>query len=487
VTPSADLASRRSIECAFRASSGMFLHPGVALFITVGLILTFASPLLARSVRVASLDELRSALSRAMAGDKIVVADGAYVNGRALNIACIGTKQRPIEISAQSVGGVDIKGSTGFTFSAPAAYVTLSGFKFTHQAGTVTLPEGTHHCRITRNVFELKIARSGSYVVIAGDDHEVDHNTFQNKKTEGKMLEVAGPHGPAMAQRTWIHHNYFYNFENSHRNNSSALHIGHSSRSLSPAHSLVEDNLFVKTRGENEGAICNKSCDNVYRFNTFGRDCTELSLRHGNRCLVYGNSFIGTRGGLRIFGDDHRIFCNYFEHNHPAIQIGNGDGEVPPDKLTSHDRPDRVQIFCNTLIDNDSNLVMIGRKGGLGAAGLIFANNTVQGGDRAVSINGPLHDATWKENVFWKTAAVDIPSGGYRLVDPKLSRSDDREFRAMSSAAAKCRAVCACQDIDVDLDWRKMDRPSAIGEVHPSPESPANRSLTPADVGPAAP
>jgi len=56
--------------------------------------------------------------------------------------------------------------------------------------------------------------------------------------------------------------------------------------------------------------------------------------------------------GLRFFGDDHKIFCNYFERNHPAIQIGNGDGNVPPDKLTSHDRPDRVQLFCNTLIDN---------------------------------------------------------------------------------------------------------------------------------------
>ena len=58
--------------------------------------------------------------------------------------------------------------------------------------------------------------------------------------------------------------------------------IGVSQRSLSPAHALVENNLFIGCRGENEN-ICNKSCDNVYRFNTFGNGCSELSLRHQER------------------------------------------------------------------------------------------------------------------------------------------------------------------------------------------------------------
>jgi poly(beta-D-mannuronate) lyase len=488
VTRCIDLRSspRRYMESTIQLSSNTHLRQAVLRSLAIGLVLV-SSQLLARDIQVTSIDELRSALSRALPGDKIIVANGAYINERPLNIACAGTKQHPIEICAQAIGGVEIKGASGFTFSAPAAYVILRGFKFTHQAGTVTLPEGTHHCQITRNIFELKIARSGSYLVVAGDDHEIEHNTFQNKKTEGKMLEVAGPKGPAMAQRTWIHHNYFFNFENSHRNNSSALHIGHSSRSLSPAHSLVEHNLFVKTRGENEGAICNKSCDNVYRFNTFGQDCTELSLRHGNRCLVYGNFFIGTHGGLRIFGDDHKIFCNYFEHNHPAIQIGNGDGNVPPDKLTSHDRPDRVQLFCNTLIGNDANVVMIGRKGGLGATNLIFAHNMIQGGERAVSINGPLRAAIWKENILWKTSAGDIPPNGYQSKDPGLAASEDDHYRLMPTGAANCQALCALKEVNADIDWKKVDQSFDVGADHLSSRASENRSLTPADVGPTAP
>ena len=66
---------------------------------------------------------------------------------------------------------------------------------------------------------------------------------------------------------------------------------------------------------------------------------------------LYGNFFIGTHGGLRIFGDDHLIYSNYFQSNRPAVQIGNGDGNVPPAKLTSHDRPDRVQFVFNTLVE----------------------------------------------------------------------------------------------------------------------------------------
>jgi hypothetical protein len=301
------------------------------------------------------------------------------------------------------------------------------------------------------------------------------------------MLDVGGPGRSAMAQRTWVHHNYFYNFQDSRRNNSSALHIGHSARSMSPAHSVVEHNLFVMTRGENEGAICNKSCDNTYRFNTFGEGCTELSLRHGNRCLVYGNFFVGTRGGIRIFGDDHRIFSNYFARNRPAVQIGNGDGNVPPDRLTSHDRPDRVQFVFNTLVDNEANVVMDQRKAGLGATQLVFANNIIQDGDRAVSINGPLSDAQWEGNIVWKTAAGDIPSSGYRAIDPQLEDEANYRFRLKPHSPAIGQAIGSYSDAEVDIDGQKRTDHADIGADQYSQPSPTNPMLTPADVGPFAP
>ena len=152
------------------------------------------------------------------------------------------------------------------------------------------------------------------------------------------MLEVAGPSGSAMAQRTWIHHNYFYNFENSRRNNSSALHVGTVGeacrRPIVWWNITCSSKLGVKTKER----ICNKSSDNTYRFNTIGEGCTELSLRHGNRCRVYGNFFIGTRGGLRFFGDDHKIFSNYFR----------GKSSRGPDSATATKRAARKTHFSRS-------------------------------------------------------------------------------------------------------------------------------------------
>ena len=93
----------------------------------------------------------------------------------------------------------------------------IRGFVFTHQAGEMTLEAGVHHCRVSRNVFELAVDEKARYLSVSGDDNEIDHNTFRNKSTEGQMIQVQGPGESGMAQRTWIHHNYFHDFRNSRR------------------------------------------------------------------------------------------------------------------------------------------------------------------------------------------------------------------------------------------------------------------------------
>ena len=268
-------------------------------------------------------------------------------------------------------------------------------------------------------------------MTVSGDDHEIDHNTFQNKNTEGQMLEVQGPRGRAMAQRTWIHHNYFYNFENSRRNNSSALHIGHSSRSLSAAHSVVEHNLFIKTRGENEGAsaisLATISIDSIRSERAAPSYLCAMEIV----AWFTATSLSALGAGCDSIGDDHRIFSNYFQDNRPAVQIGNGGANVPPAELTSHDRPDRVQFVFNTLIDNRSNVIMRNRRSGLGATHLIIANNIIQGGRNAASIEGPLPDATWQGNIIWgiEDEVGDIPPAGYTSIDPQLQKGTGGIYR----------------------------------------------------------
>lgn len=442
----------------------------------------------ASDVEVASLPELEDAIQAAVPGDRITIANGRYASTGTISIKAVGTKARPVIVSAETVGGVEIHGEGGFRVEQPAAFVVIQGFVFTHKAGEVVLGAGVHHCRITRNVFDLEVDGRARYLSVIGDDIEVDHNTFRNKDTEGQMIQVQGPGNRAMAQRSWIHHNYFHDFRNSGRNNSSALHIGHSARSMTSAFAVVEHNLFARTEGENEGAICNKATDNIYRFNTFAEDSSELSLRHGKRCLVYGNSFLGGNG-LRFFGHDHRIYSNYFENCRPAIAIGNGGATIPPGPLTSHERPDRVQVVYNTLVNNRSNVQMSGRRNGLGANDLVFANNIIVGGGEAVTIDGPLARPKWEGNILWDNAggAGEIPASGFTAVDPGLVQGESGRFVVREASPAIGKGVGSYSYVTLDVDGQPRGENKDVGADQFSAEPKINHVLMATDVGPDVP
>jgi hypothetical protein len=442
----------------------------------------------ATTVKVTSLPALESALSNASPGTQITLANGVYTSTNAILITQQGTAKKPIIISAESVGGAEINGMEGFHIKAPAAYIVIKGFKFTHGVGREDAPvggeeiaAGANHCRYTRCTFQL--TGRGHYLMISGDDTEIDHNAFQNKFTEGQMIIVHGPGTNQMAQRTWIHHNFFNNFPDTHENNCSAIQIGVSGRSMASAHSLVESNLFLNCHGENEN-ICNKSCENTYRFNTFGEGCSELSLRHGNFNIVYANFFLGSEG-VRIFGKDDKIYSNYFEKCTRAIHIGNGDGIIPPDKLTAHDRPVRVQVVFNTLVDNKNSLMMLHRANGLGAADFTFANNIIQTSGRAVAIDGPLTNTTWQGNIIWgnKNDVGNIPEAGFRFIDPQLK--PDGHLQKGSPAIGA--SVGSYPFVTVDIDGQKRHGKPDIGTDQITRGKVINRILTPADVGPEAP
>jgi poly(beta-D-mannuronate) lyase len=435
----------------------------------------------AAEISVSSIPELRVAINKANPGDNIVLANGSYINSSIIKITCKGTASKPITISAASISGVTITGSSGFSVDSLARYIIIKGFVFKNKADTANIIQwGASHCRITRNVFEL--TGTGSYLIVRGNDAEVDYNTFQNKSTEGRMILVEGPGGEPMAERTWIHHNYFYNFKNSGFNNSSAIQFGRSWSSMAPSYGLVEYNLFIDCRGENEN-ITHKASNGVYRYNTFGPGCTELSLRHGNHSEVYANFFLNT-DGLRIFGDDHRIYSNYFEGNSIAIHIGNGGAEVADGAaLTSHDRPDRCQIVHNTLINNKENFYMAKRTNGLGSTDLIIANNIIQGGGSAANINGPNFNTIWKENIVWKVATTNIPSSGYKSVNPLFAKNGAATYHIQKGSPAINAGVGTYAYVKLDMDAQTRSESKDKGADEFSLNTFINRPLTRQDVG----
>ncbi|MGN7723572.1 chondroitinase-B domain-containing protein [Chitinophaga sp. 22620] len=444
------------------------------------LLLLIALKLPAAVIPVSSLPALQAAINNAVAGDVIVLANGVYTATADITVNKKGTKDKPITITAATIGGVEINGSGGFNLVSPASYVVIQGFNFTHNAGRAKTANGTTFCRFTRNIFEN--AGDGDNLTISGSDHEVDYNTFRHKDAMARFLAIRGS-GSQIAQRLHIHHNYFYDHKPQGANGAESLQFGLSGLSMSLSNSIVEYNVFEALDGENE-AISIKAGGIVIRYNTI-RDCPgQLTLRHGNHCDVYGNYFLNTPG-IRIFGDDHNVFSNHFENCNPAINIGNGAGEVADGaELTTHDRPDRVFIGFNTLADNPVNYVLASRTNGLGATSVSFVYNIIQGGGNAARISGPYPGAVWKGNILYNVPALgDMPEAGAVMANPLLARDITGTYHLQPGSPAIGAADSAYPAALNDMDGQPRLLPLDAGADEVS-SAPVNaRILTGAEVG----
>lgn len=448
----------------------------------------FTGLLVAQTVHVASQAELNTALAAASAGARIVVANGTYAFTDSIVVTAQGTAEHPVVVEAETVGGVILNGRGGIDVGGNATYVTVKGFVF-HNASTLLIDEKASHIRYTRNVVQPNPGAKNSYMVVKANDCELDFNVFQNRQNPGRMLSIEGP-GPdslidSMALNIHVHHNHFKDFPNCGQNNCSSLQIGSDFRWPTPAHALIEYNLFTNTRGENEN-FCSKSGGNIYRYNTFAENSTQLSLRHGNGNLVYGNYFLNTQG-IRIFGNDHHIHSNYFQGCSPAINLGNGGANVPPGPLNEHDRPDSVRIAYNTLVDNPANFTMDSRGGGLGAFEPYIADNIIVRGGTAASFNGPVTKPTFEGNIVSGTSGGALPAGGYASLDPQLTKDAGGIYRLQAGSPAIGRGTGSYPWVDVDMDGQPRGDKLDVGADQFSSGPIVARPLTPSDVGPQAP
>jgi poly(beta-D-mannuronate) lyase len=159
------------------------------------------------------------------------------------------------------------------------------------------------------------------WVSIFGTNNTVDHCSFENKNNSGTLLVVWLTSGVTVNHR--ITNNYF-GYRNSNLdingdelNGQEIIRVGDSSTSMTFANCNVTGNFFEKCNGEIE-VISNKSCGNLYSNNLFLECKGMLTLRHGNNCTVAGNYFFGNgisdSGGVRIIGENHKVYNNYFEN-----------------------------------------------------------------------------------------------------------------------------------------------------------------------------
>ncbi len=264
------------------------------------------------------------------AGDTIVMKNGTWTD-KSISFTAQGSLNNPVVLLAEKAGDVILNGSSKLNFSGK--YIEINGLYF--KDGTLSASDvisfrtsssnTAENCRLTNTTIEnynpsLNTVDS-KWVSIYGKNNKVDHCSFVNKNNSGTLLVVWLTSGVTVNHV--ISDNYFgsrnSNLDSSGNelNGQEIIRVGDSSTSMTTASVTVEGNFFEKCNGEIE-VISNKSCGNLYKNNLFLECKGMLTLRHGNSCTVIGNYFFGNgiseSGGVRIIGENHKVYNNYFEN-----------------------------------------------------------------------------------------------------------------------------------------------------------------------------
>lgn len=257
--------------------------------------------------------ELVKAVAAARPGDAVVLCEGTWTDVK-LSISARGDPGRPVFIRAQRPGETVLTGNSGLRISGNNVVVEGLFFRGVTSREDIVRIDGDH-CRLTQCAIidSNPPVQSGQtkWVHLFGLDNRVDHCHFAEKSGEGVVLQVEVGDRP---NNHMIDHNYFGHRPPLGRNGAETVRIGYSFQSMLASRTTVESNLFERCDGEIE-IISSKSCENSFIHNTFLNSQGCLTLRHGNRCLVAGNFFLGGgtsgTGGVRVIGEGHRIINNY--------------------------------------------------------------------------------------------------------------------------------------------------------------------------------
>ncbi|GAB4335611.1 MAG: hypothetical protein Kow0037_15750 [Calditrichia bacterium] len=508
-----DVAVRVFPDTAGSHSSNMvFYYENTSLTDTITIVIqNVSSPRPPQLIQASSASQFKSAVQNAVPGDVIELLDGVYDTNGSVTMHSGGTRLLPVIIRAQNRGMAELTGDSYFDLRE-CAYVRIEGFRFTSTDKTVIKLQASNHIRITRNWFSLTETTSRKWVLIGGIwnnpnkksfANRIDHNLFENKTHPGNCITVDGSGDPVyqVSQFDTINYNHFRNVGPRHENEMETIRLGWSQMSMSSGYTIVEFNLFENCDGDPE-IISVKSCDNIIRHNTFKNSQGTLCLRHGNRTTVEGNFFLGNGkpgcGGVRLYGDDHKIFNNYFQGLtgtkwDAPITLTNGDYDGGS-SLSKHFRINRAKIAHNTLVDNDHNIEIGYTNNGSylkPPRDVEIVNNIVVGSkNELVKIYTNPVNPTWMGNIMFPqdSAVLGISANPSQIwvTDPQLMLSD-----SLWQLSAGSPAIDAGQPlysfITEDMEGQPRDGSPDVGSDEFSSFPVLYRPLNPGDVGPEAP
>src|ERR1051325_9786794 len=236
---------------------------------------------LAGEHRVSSASEIARLGGKLKPGDVVLLRDGNWTD-ELITFQGRGTEEKPITLRPQTPGKTVLTGKSSIVIEGE--YLVVSGLSLRDGTGTGDgVKLSGRGCRFTESAIV-----DGSYkffVHMFGASNRIDHCFLAEKTNDNPTLQIEVEGRPNYHR---VDHNHFGHRPPLGRTGGETVRVGYSHQSMTNSGTVVEYNLFERCDGELE-IISSKSCENVYRFNTF-LDCAGmLTLRHGNRCTVEGN------------------------------------------------------------------------------------------------------------------------------------------------------------------------------------------------------
>lgn|GEM_PF-1419425 len=468
-----------------------------------------------RTVSVNSNSSLSSAVSNALPGDCIVLANGSYAG---FTISRDGASNAPIVIRAANRGGATI--SSGIIRLNHTSFVTIEGLTMTTSGSTQTVDgesfpvgvwiDGGDNCRITRNTFRLTGQATGTQWIMVGGNsnlNRIDHNEFGPNTVDnvhyifvrgqreiagvtpdplrdrGPWSEGNGPVNPNIARNTQIDHNYFHDMASGTAEAIVLGGLGITGDYQNTA-SIVESNLFVHCDGDPE-TVSIKSSGNTIRYNTILNSAGGIVSRSGNQSQIIGNFIRGGATGIRIHERDHTVYNNYVE-NMTDYPFNIGNGNFYDQTGFTHAQVVRARVAHNTFVTINNRPVIIGWSSRpLLPQDCVFANNILSGSATLLDAS-QAGNTTFSNNIANGTLGASLPASQFRQVNPLLAMSDGIFKLTSGSPAINAANATFYPFITVDIDGQSRSTPD-IGADEFSTAAVVRRLLTTADVGPNAP
>ncbi|WP_317126546.1 chondroitinase-B domain-containing protein [Aureibaculum marinum] len=317
-------------------------------------------------VFVTNESELNEAISKAEAGNTIIMANGVWKD---IQIKFIGegTEKAPITLKAQTPGSVFIEGVSNLEMAGN--YLVVNGLFFRNGytptndviSFRVSEKKVANHSRVTNCVIvdynQLQRDKDDHWVQLYGKHNQFDHCYLAGKTNGGPTLRVDIRGNQSIRNYHQIVNNHFGPRPRKGGARGETIQLGGSFSSMSPGNTIIANNLFEECNGEVE-IISSKTNFNEIRNNVFYKSEGSVVTRHGNYAIIDGNYFIGdgvnkNYGGIRLVNTGHWITNNYFyniigENFRSALAVMNG---IPKSPLNRYNQVTDVVVAYNTYID----------------------------------------------------------------------------------------------------------------------------------------